>query len=226
MGWARRGNTGSNSSSAATSLAASFGSNVTAGDTLILVFTNWISGGASSTGVSDNNGNTWVKAVEGFPGASENLGIYYVLNANAGATTVTVTWAANQFCQMFVQAYSGGNSPWFASGMASIAGPSTSPYGSGSTPFNASGGELVIGAFGDPNSHIATLAINDGKTSQYAQHLGGVDMIVDDLLSASAGTQSASFTDTTNYATAVAVAYFELGTGPSVDIPQSIQGWY
>ena len=226
MGWTRRGNTGSNSSAAATSLAASFGSNVTAGDTLILVFTNWISGGASSTGVSDNNGNTWVKATEGFPGASENLGIYYVLNANAGATTVTVTWAANQFCQMFIQAYAGGNVPTFVGSQAAIAGPSASPYSSGNTPFAAVGGELVIGAFGDPNSHIATLAINDGKTSQYAQHLGGVDMIVDDLLSASAGTQSASFTDTTNYAAAAAVAFFGLGSGPSIVTAQSIQGWY
>jgi len=68
---------------------------VAAGDALIAT----ISGNASVTsfGISDNQGNTWVKAIDvaAVPGVSNYYGIWYAFNCKVGSTTVTITSGAS-----------------------------------------------------------------------------------------------------------------------------------
>lgn len=72
-----------------TSLSLAYSSNVTAGNALIVCF--FVDGNASSYSVTDNNGNVWAEAIVNI---SPTLGLtscWYATNANAGATTVTVS---------------------------------------------------------------------------------------------------------------------------------------
>lgn len=81
-------------SGAGTTVAKAYGSSITAGSVLWAVVWSYTNT-ETCTGVADNNGNTWVSAggpITSVTGTAERGYIFYALNANAGATTVTATW--------------------------------------------------------------------------------------------------------------------------------------
>src|SRR5439155_93823 len=99
---------GTGSTNAGTStLAQTFGANVTAGDLLVAAVA-WQ--GTGSVNVTDNRGNVYALATSDFDTSlGQTLAILYAANATAGATTVTATFAgtAPTIQRIAIHEYSG-----------------------------------------------------------------------------------------------------------------------
>lgn len=79
-----------------------FGSNNTAGNTLVLMWGQTDGSGTLTppSSVTDTNSNTWYIVpvyAEGTGGAEATLWVAYAPDCNAGADTVTISWSSNQY---------------------------------------------------------------------------------------------------------------------------------
>jgi len=83
-----------------TSLALAFLSDNTAGNLLIATVGNG-DGGDTLTSVGDSNGNTWAQATF-IANTGIHTAIWYAMNSNAGANTVTANFSASEFSSSLV----------------------------------------------------------------------------------------------------------------------------
>lgn len=81
--------TGNSGTSYVNSSTITFDDDVTAGSDLFLTIATTAAAANDVTTVTDNRSNTWVKAISA-GGNNRTMDIWYVENANAGATTITV----------------------------------------------------------------------------------------------------------------------------------------
>lgn len=91
-------------------LAKAFTSNNAAGNLLICVTRNFRTAAGTISSVTDSNGNTWVQAPGGYQSNSNanDIQLWYALNCNAGANTVTLTSStSNTFIRFCIAEYSG-----------------------------------------------------------------------------------------------------------------------
>ena len=100
----------------------------TGGNLLVCCFTTQQA--ISITNVKDNAGNTWVQV----PGATENtvshVDIWYVASVAGGSTAVTVTFSANNNCEIVFSEFSGqAASPLLTGSGAILTNPSGAPIG-------------------------------------------------------------------------------------------------
>lgn len=130
----------------ATSINVAYPGNVTLHNALIMVLYLNLSPGVGPT-ISDTQSNTWTAGVIR---GSNSLSIYYVCNANAGATTVTVSDASTNLLQVQMMEVSGlASSDCFdntACNSTSVCGASgTSSAPSVTTNGSVASGEFVVG---------------------------------------------------------------------------------
>lgn len=95
---------------ASATLAKAYTSNNTLGNMLLCATRVYNSGTLPTYTVTDNNGNTWIKAPAGFfSHATSGVDLWYALNCNAGPNTVTITVSNPNNCHpnMVISEYSG-----------------------------------------------------------------------------------------------------------------------
>ncbi|MFZ0130224.1 MAG: alkaline phosphatase family protein [Candidatus Dormiibacterota bacterium] len=131
-------------------------SSTTAGD-LLAISTESDAGGSKSsatvTGVTDNQGDVWMKAVAANPSTRDGAEIWYSPGANSGVTTVTVTYSKS--VNPVVRFYEIANASALDATSAGSA-KNTTPN-TGTTVTTTTANEMVIGVIGfAPNT--ATLS--------------------------------------------------------------------
>ena len=190
---------------------------VTAGNMLVLAV------GANQDGtlsVSDGTGNTWStsnRLTQTVTATTNVAELWWVPAAAGGSTTVTVTrtGGTQSFMALYLAEYD------FTGGSVSLrtsvgaSSPSGTSHTSGSTPSAATAGDLVLGAFFRATSNLSPAA-SDGKTARAGQaSTTGMSPALSELLSASAGTQSVSFsTSTANSGAVIAAVFSDGGAAP------------
>jgi PKD repeat protein len=180
------------SSSNASKLSASFTTNTTAGNTIVV--------GASTVGpvissISDTQGNTYVQAVANGPNA-----IWYASNVKAGADTVTANFAASTtFSLIYVHEYSGlAPSPLDQTSSQTGTGTAVTSGAKITTQAN----ELI---FGYASVDHFTQSAGSGFSAR--QTAGG--NMSEDMIVSTAGTYSASFTQNGSFAWTGLMATFK-----------------
>lgn len=189
------------------------GGNVTAGNTLIGLFTT---GDGDSPSYSDNNGNTWQIAINKTLSGQRRAIIAYAFNCNAGATTVTQTTAS--FADTAAEL-------WEINGLTTTdpldvtAGSASN--GSSFTATTAAtnfANELVIALLGVDSQSVTitgdagyqTIITQISSAGQFTQEGGQYKTV------SSTGTQSATITLNNPQNGSMAIATFKSATQPSV----------
>lgn len=171
---------------------------VTAGNLLVFAV------GALNDGtlsVSDNNGNTWStsnRIAHNDPASVNNhQQLWWCPAVNAGSTTVTVTRTGGTISYFAIYLaeydYSTNGTISLVSSAQAWTSPTSTSHTSGSTAGSAAAGDLVLGQFFRATDNLAP-APADGKTTRASQE-GTLHMspALSEVLSATAGTQSAAF---------------------------------
>lgn len=136
-------------------------SSVAAGSLLFIAHASEADGEISS--ITDTQGNTWQRAVadESLGGGTEGRGeIWYAMNANAGATTLTVNLTAHNYQCVIIGEYSGLATTY------ALDTTTSSPDASGSYLESHSTG--TTGTLSDSNSlHVAAFGLKGSGTPSY-----------------------------------------------------------
>jgi hypothetical protein len=197
-----------------------FDSSVTAGSLLLMAVSVYQAGGTPSYTVADNNGNSWVEIADNNYDGSDLAGFAYALNANSGATTVTVTTAgAGDFHTIVIVEVSGIETTGALDQNNTNTATSASWDSGNITTTQAD--EYLFGAFAHDNGN-RTLTEDGAWTLIFEEQNGTTDMPI------SVGERIVSSTLTESYSGTIAVsspywagiASFK-GTGgaPSASIP-------
>jgi len=75
---------------------------VTEGSLLVVCFSGYLNSSTNAITISDDKGNTWQAAEEGYSNGSSMAGIWYAKNAAAGVTTLTINDTEDQTCFLLV----------------------------------------------------------------------------------------------------------------------------
>lgn len=147
-----------------TTVAATFGSNVTAGN--LIVITLYANKGLTS--IADTLTHTYSTATANTDGSTYVFGCYYVANISGGANTVTATLtAAHTFALMTVQEYSGAatSSPLDQATFAFQATPGTGANAiTTGNVTTTTDGQLIFGAAGSTEANTATVSAGTNYT--------------------------------------------------------------
>lgn len=168
-----------------------YGSNVTAGDLLVVAVSTY---GVDTVTPSDSQGNTYTRAA-GYvtnPG-NGTLSIWYAIAQTTGACTVTVALSANDFMGLGILDYTPPAGAVAVDGTAQATGGSTAPS-CGSIAV-AGAGELCIAAYLQETYSSVTVTAGSGFTLRCNQPNGASyeGLGVEDALNVSTA-QTGSFT--------------------------------
>lgn len=75
---------------------------VTEGSLLVVCFSGYLMSGTNGITISDDKGNTWQAAEEGYSNGNHMAGIWYAKNAAAGVTTLTINDTEDEVCWLLV----------------------------------------------------------------------------------------------------------------------------
>lgn len=199
------------------SYTAAFTSNVTAASLLVLNLTAGVADTISS--ITDSRSNTWTS---GATTANSEAGerktwMYYVKNASAGSTTVTITFTAGQFpdSAIIMREYSliDLTSPLDQTSTANDGASYVQTHSAGTTSATTQAYELVILGGGASAAADPVFAAGSGYGNVVQQK--GFDLytysVMTDKVVTTTGTQTGNFT-TTNYVRGQAyIATFRFG---------------
>jgi hypothetical protein len=186
----------------------SFDSSVTAGNTIIL---GLVTGTAETiSSITDTQSNTYTQILSE-TGEERKIWLYRVNSANAGSTTVTVTYGTGQFADtiMFLREYSGLDTTNLVDQTASgNSGTSfVTSHASGTTSATDTASELIIGLVGSSGSSNPVFTAESGYSNLLAGF--GFDAFtygaIKDKIVSATGTQSATFGSTGSVRSATAV---------------------
>lgn len=176
-----------------TTVTAAFGSNVTAGNMIVVtIYSN-----KGLTSITDSLSHTYQTATVNTDGSTYVFGCYYVPNITGGANTVTATLtAAHTFALLTIQEYSGCatasplDQATFAFQTTPGTGANAITTGNVTTTTN---GQLLFGACGSTEAFTATVSAGTSYTIRQ-NPLG--DNPSEDRVQTSAGAVAATFTTT------------------------------
>ena len=192
------------SSSNASQLSASFTSNTTAGNTIVVAASTI---GPAFSSISDTQGNTYVQAVANGPD-----GIWYATNVKAGTDTVTAHFASSTgFSIIYIHEYSGlaanpldQTSSQIGTGTAVTSGAKTITQAN----------ELIFGY-----ASVDHFVQSGGNGSSVRQTAGG--NMSEDMIVSAAGTYSANFTQNGSFGWTGLMATFEAAPNNPINYIQS-----
>ncbi len=193
-----------------------FGSNVTAGSLLLACVT---SGATDVVTLTDNNSNSWVQVTTVTEERKTEL--WRVYNANAGATTVTLTFQPGRFADsnMIIREYSGIDTTnaldVFAVGQDY--GGFLQTHTSSSTATTAQNDELIIACEGTSGASDPVLVAGTNYGNQRSQN--GDDVFtyggMEDRVVSSTGTYLATFGTTGFVRGETIIATFKITGAPA-----------
>lgn len=189
-----------------------FLSNNAAGNLLVLGSEN--DGATTVSGVTDSQGNTWVKATatpHNF--STKSCELWYAANCKAGPNTVTATYGSAKDSAICIAEYSGAipASPLdkVAAGKATDGSPTTSPD-SGNTTTTAQARELLIGVCGSFAGAGQTYTAGSGWTKDVEIKGSTLDMAIESQTVAATGAYDATWTLGTSDQWGCCIATFKL----------------
>lgn len=216
--------------SATTSVAKAFTSNVVT-DNLIVVGVSWGSAAViESCIVTDTLGNTYMR----LPNCNQidatnqqQIAVFYARNITGGACTVTATFAGSRDNNgIAIAEYSGGDS--YLSVDKSGGNFQTAP-GTGTDAVTSTAktteqaGELIIGVYTDSSAGAGTtVTAGTGFTKREDTGGGGIhsiQIVLEDQVQSAPGSIAATFTEALNHRAATALATFILG---AADAPPQV----
>lgn len=189
---------GAFTSAAATTQTNTFGSNVTAGNLIVAAASASTTAGPTIT-FSSTGSPTWVKTNQFFESGASNLfAIGYCQNCPGGATTVTATYSASLSLRCLIVAeYSGAATSSVLD--QSTTGKSTAAVTNPTDDamVTTANGDLIFVAFSFRNATSPASAGSGYSMIAVDQASGiGADFGAEDIIQASAGSISATFTVT------------------------------
>jgi len=211
---------GNFSSSSVSTLSATFSSNVTAGNLLVIAI-GFVGASTTVSSVTDTLGNTYSRAVGPTIDTNVNYTIYtyYTTSSSTGSNTVTVNSSASgTFFRVLVHEYSGVNTLDVVSGATA----SNGTIDSGSkTTYHAD--ELIFGWGSSAGGTLLT-----GPGTGFTQRESQGSEITEDKIVSATGSYDASYpADTTSWACQMATFYQAAGTvyrlWPQTDGPTTAQ---
>jgi hypothetical protein len=172
---------GTTQATSASTILASFPSNNTAGNLLIMVFR--VNAAVTVTSVTDSQGNTWIVSPDGnISTTGETYNFWYAQNCKAGANTVTLVISASDGTTMCIGEYSGVATSGALDGHAAAAGTSSGNI------TTTTAGDLLIG-YGANNTGTVFVA---GAGYTIREQQSNV-VAFEDNLAGAPGTYSATF---------------------------------
>ena len=195
------------SSTSVSGVSASFSSNTTAGDTIIVTVSTV---GPAISSVVDTQGNVYAQAV-----TVTGSAIWYATNIKAGADTVTANFAASSLGLIYIHEYSGlATNP--LDQVSTQTGTGTAVTSGAKTTTQAN--ELIFG-YASVN-HCAV----GGGTGFTVRQTAGCNMS-EDMIVSSTGTYSATFTQNVSSGWEGLMATFKAAAAPSgINYVQSANG--
>jgi galactose oxidase-like protein/Kelch motif protein len=205
---------GATNDAAGSSIAATFTTNNTAGN-LLVVAVSWGDRTAPSIKATDTLGNTYVVATNDFdPGNRQGLAILYAPNIRAGANAVTVNLgAANGYRRIIVSEYSGiaTTSPLDVVAKNRAAGTAASNGVTSTAATTTVSGDLIFGVAVDDSGLFGTITAGTGFTRRAV--VNNMDMATEDRIQATAGSVAATFTFSRADSYLAQMAAFKPGSG-------------
>lgn len=207
--------TSAGTAATATLLAANWGSNTTAGNTVIVTAVNRSGTANDITGVTDTQGNTYTK-IQDVNRASIDLSLWYATNITGGTIPlITVSWTTLSSGAFIAREYSG----LITTSLDKNAGTTgaTATANSGATATTTQNDELVIGA--GAGADVTTVwsagATFGNSVDANATNAGTKSSAhMEDLTVASTGAQTATFGLGASVAWACIVATFKIASTP------------
>lgn len=173
-------------SGAGTSAALAFLSNNTAGN--IIIVAARFGGTAQNPGISDSQGNTYVRQINRDPAyGADTFTVWYALNCAAGANTVTITNASSVTRRWVIHEYSANGETISFDQSNNSEGTNEAPNSGNVTTTAAS--ELLFGACTILNARDVTAGTGYTERQEVSQKISTEDKSV-----ASTGTYAADFT--------------------------------
>lgn len=190
----------------ASGVGSAFGTNPTAGNTLI-VGAVWTTSDSIPT-IASANGNSFVLAASEIQGGgASGAAVWVANNCNGGAETVTLTLAGQNF-DITKSEYAKGTNPLQVDQVASNHATSTNPN-SGNTPVTSAANELVYG-FVVAQTTMPTAG--SGFTIRTSSAFN-INAACEDKVVSSTGAQAASFTSASQFWICICVTLMEAGSG-------------
>lgn len=201
---------GTGHSGTSTSLA--YGSNVAAGNLLVVVVSNFST--STTVSISDTQGNVYAQAGTYSTASGANrVSIWYAMAKASGANTVTATPSSSDFTGLGVLEYSYSGATAFTVDGSVTNNGNTNPHSTGNIPVSGSG-ELAIAAFCQ-GSLTATWTPGTGFTNRVSQNNGSSfeALYVDDDFPVSSAVNDSGTSSSTSLTMAAIGASFKATTG-------------
>lgn len=198
----------------AASVAATFSSNTTSGNLIVVAFAPNSSVIVSS--IADGLGNTYVQATAPSGVSGQNVEIWYAKNITGGTTpTVTVTpnFATNATLVCAIAEYSGLDTISPLDQHLGATGTSTAPASGAVTTTSAN--ELIFGAAMNAATVANTVGAGFGHFLNTLSATHPVELGIEDAITASTGSQNAIFGLGSSVAWGAAIATFKAAPGPN-----------
>lgn len=194
-------------------------SSVTAGNKLILSI---VAGAADTIGSISGNSNTYTLITNFAITSDRQVWLYYVEAANAGSTTVTVTYGAGQFPDsvVIIREYSGlvSSGSLDKTALSSNTSSYTTTHTTAASAATTQADELVIVAGGNSGNAPSGYSAGSGYGNLVTQN--GFDLytygMMEDATVSSVGAQTGTYSTTQNVIGIVILATFKIASvGPS-----------
>src|SRR3569833_1450878 len=203
---------------AATSIATTFTSNITAGNTIIVVSSEDFSVINQISSITDSLGNTYARAVADTEGSFVDGEIWYAPSPTGGANTVTINYAHSVVAAVVLAEYSGllTSSPLDQVAKAhAITGTAMS---SGASPATTQASELVIGGgmTNDTSPTTFTAGTGYGNKVQVVNTTSLQAAAIEDKTVSATGAQTATMTLAPSGHWVMLAATFKLVTSVTV----------
>jgi len=199
---------------AASTIAAAFTANNTAGN-LIVVAVSWGDRTAPSISATDTRGNTYAVATNDFEsGNRQGLAILYAPNIRAGANTVTVNLgASNAYRRIIISEYAGiaVSAPLDGVAKNRAAGTTASNGVTSTAATTTANGDLIFGVTMDDSGLFGTITAGTGFTRR--AFVNNMDMATEDRVQPTAGSVAATFTFSRADMYLAQMAAFKSGSG-------------
>lgn len=193
-----------------TSITATFGSNTTTGNLIIVA----LQGDAtfSSATISDSQSNTYNSLYNGAPsGGAGDFAVWYAYNITGGTNTVTANLGRNIDCEMIIQEFSGtGSSAPLDLNTTPNTGTSAT-YSTGTSGTTAQASEIIVAIAGQRSGTAISSVSSPYSNFNNSNSAFGNVAIASQVVS-STGTQSATFSGP-NTAYQAMIASFKLSGG-------------
>ncbi len=205
-------------------LPASFPSNTTAGD-LIVVAVSWDTSGGAQPSISDSAGNTYFLATTGNNTAcQQGLAIFYAPNIKGGADKVTLGLNVSaSYLRLNIQEYAGvatANAVEVTAQNIDTAGTSAANGVTSRSVVTTAGGDLIFGAVIGDSGNNTTVTAGTKFTRRVVAHNGADDPLAsEDLIQSTAGSAAATFTFSMAGSYQAQMVAFKKATGASPGTP-------